>query len=82
MRFNNKAVSFAPLIMRTTTPLLPNKKLGRLVRAKRKELRLGLREFAKRAGVDHTVVFRLEQGHDTRSSTVAKIMKAYDLSAG
>lgn len=59
--------------------ILPNKQLGRLIRSKRRELNLGLRAFADRAGVDHTVLFRLEQGHDARSSTVAKILKTYGI---
>ncbi len=59
--------------------LLPNKRLGKLVRAKRKALGVGLREFAEKAGCDYTAVHRLEHGHDVRVSTVMQIIKAHGI---
>lgn len=51
----------------------PNIKLGKAIRAYRQELNLSLREFAERAGVDYTMVLRLEHGRDVRASAYLKI---------
>jgi transcriptional regulator with XRE-family HTH domain len=51
----------------------PNKKLGRAIRTYRESLGLSLRDFAERAGVDYTMVLRLEHGRDVRASAYLKI---------
>lgn len=51
----------------------PNIKLGRAIRSYRKDLKLSLREFAEKAGVDYTMVLRLEHGRDVRASAYLKI---------
>lgn len=51
----------------------PNIKLGRLIQGYRKALKLSLREFGERAGVDHTTLLRLEHGQDVRASAFFKI---------
>ena len=56
---------------------LPNKKLGALIRQHRQELKLSLRDFAKDAQVDHTLVMRLEEGHDVMLSHFLKLARAH-----
>ena len=51
----------------------PNAKLGRQVRNSRQRMEMSLREFAMAAGVDYTMVLRLEQGRDVRASAYLKI---------
>lgn len=51
----------------------PNKKLGSAIRAYREAMGLSLRQFATHAGVDYTMVLRLEHGRDVRASAYLKI---------
>lgn len=61
-----------------------NKRIGQLVRLKREELGLSLREFGAICGMSHTHIDSIEKGYDSRTgrevnltaATVSKLAKA------
>ncbi len=55
----------------------PNKQLGKLIRAHRQKLGLGLRTFASQAGTDYTTLLRLERGSDVRLSAFLKLARTH-----
>ncbi len=65
---------------RVSSRLFPNRALGKLVRANRLTKNLSIRQYAQDAGIrDHTLVLRLECGHDVRLSAYLKLAKAHGL---
>ncbi len=62
---------------KSSKEMLPNKKLGKQIRAHRQALGLGLRDFAAQSKVDYTMVLRLERGHDIRLSSFLKLARTH-----
>lgn len=57
----------------------PHVELGKIVKARRTQLKLTLRGAAELAGVDHTLWLRLEKGHDIRLSEWVKIARKFNI---
>jgi transcriptional regulator with XRE-family HTH domain len=56
--------------------------IGDIVRAIRKQRRLRTRETAKKAGVNHGTLLRVESGRPARAETLRKIERALDITEG
>lgn len=56
-------------------------KVGGAVALLRQKERMSIREFARKAGLNHSDIFRLENGNTTNPSVflIAKLAKAFDL---
>lgn len=53
--------------------------IGRVVRMRREELRLGKTELANMAGLSVQTISRIEKGHEFRYSTLSRIVDALRL---
>lgn len=65
--------------MKSQDSARPNVSLGKTVYRHRQKLGLGLREFAAKAKVDHTMVLRLERGGDIRLSSFVALVKKHQI---
>lgn len=74
-----KRLKSRPVKSRYPKPGRPLVELGRRIRQRREELQLGLRDAARLCGVDYTLMFRVEHGHDVRASALLKVAKFYQI---
>ena len=63
-----------------TKPVSPLKHIGKSVKRDRLNKTMSVRKYAACAGVEHTMVLRLEQGHDILLSSWLKLSRSHGLS--